>query len=595
MGISGDSSPVVPHMPSSAAFDLPPPFARAHIANRIGVVMGTPEGHLEAADASHTIARSESVDSLSAMEAGHNIDDSQPDARAGADQVAWPAHIFSAALGMHALAHARKASAGAATLSRIQVNHTQQGNNSSAVPRSVANVNGLEACGVELPADMSTDVDLQWSADSSPIASPKFGQLVNGRWVGGSPNPTEIGSAAPLSLPAPLPAPVGRSRGVPIVLMGPSIGAHRTVITEDYDMGTTIGDGGYACVQLARPKRQITIPLPSATAPTTLLKPTSDVVVKVCRKRFLVSDEERKSLVREVDIHRSLSFPAPNPRIVTLYDVYEPTGSDNVYLVLERVRGGDLQTYMRSKSVRSFSETQARVIIDQLLEALEHLHGRGILHADIKPSNILADISPLLPLGAGTTSSGSSGDLSAGASSASASVAADNDWQALGPASGTVTLRGNAGGMGFTGAGISVTGAALTSFITSIKLCDFGAARRARDPRYYKLTGDVGLAPWSGIRGSMGYIAPEILSQQNYTSAVDIWSCGIILFELLGGYAPFYPPSQCLTETVDVSGSAWDTVSDEAKQLVRALLQTDSSKRPSAAKARSFPWFSMKL
>merc|ERR1719498_1653534 len=38
-------------------------------------------------------------------------------------------------------------------------------------------------------------------------------------------------------------------------------------------------------------------------------------------------------------------------------------------------------------------------------------------------------------------------------------------------------------------------------------------------------------------RGSPGYMAPEMLAK-SYTKACDVWSCGVIFFQLLFGFAP---------------------------------------------------------
>lgn len=143
-------------------------------------------------------------------------------------------------------------------------------------------------------------------------------------------------------------------------------------------------------------------------------------------------------------------------------------------------------------------------------------------------------------------------------------------------------------------AGTSLSGAALPLFIDSIKLCDFGAARRSRDARYYRVTGDVGLVPWTSVQGTLGYVAPEVLNRQHYGTAVDVWSSGIVMFELLGGYAPFYPYATCLSEPVAFPASVWAGVSEEAKDLIARMLTADPAKRISAAQARAHRWFATK-
>jgi len=61
-----------------------------------------------------------------------------------------------------------------------------------------------------------------------------------------------------------------------------------------------------------------------------------------------------------------------------------------------------------------------------------------------------------------------------------------------------------------------------------IKITDFGLARF--------FDNSLMMTGW----GTPGYVAPEILSGKGYTSSVDIWSIGVILYILLCGFPPFY-------------------------------------------------------
>uniref|UniRef100_A0A7N0ZWM4 Protein kinase domain-containing protein n=1 Tax=Kalanchoe fedtschenkoi TaxID=63787 RepID=A0A7N0ZWM4_KALFE len=61
-----------------------------------------------------------------------------------------------------------------------------------------------------------------------------------------------------------------------------------------------------------------------------------------------------------------------------------------------------------------------------------------------------------------------------------------------------------------------------------LKIADFGLSR-VMDPNGYAET----------VCGSPSYMAPEVLQFQRYNERVDMWSTGVILFELVNGYRPF--------------------------------------------------------
>ena len=62
-----------------------------------------------------------------------------------------------------------------------------------------------------------------------------------------------------------------------------------------------------------------------------------------------------------------------------------------VCMIMEHVAGGDLRQSLKSAPGHRLSEEEARAVGLQLLSALAYLHGKGIIHRDVKPENILID------------------------------------------------------------------------------------------------------------------------------------------------------------------------------------------------------------
>jgi serine/threonine protein kinase len=110
--------------------------------------------------------------------------------------------------------------------------------------------------------------------------------------------------------------------------------------------------------------------------------------------------------------------------------------------------------------------------------------------------------------------------------------------------------------------------------------------------------------------------APEMLLNLPYGKAVDMWSFGILLFVLLGGYHPFdcndhgfdldedydFSLYKKILRTstyrgqprMDFPASSWASVSMEAKHLTSALLTAESTQRLTVEQALSHEWFSQK-
>ncbi|CAH0363695.1 unnamed protein product [Pelagomonas calceolata] len=118
-----------------------------------------------------------------------------------------------------------------------------------------------------------------------------------------------------------------------------------------------------------------------------------------------------------------------------------------------------------------------------------------------------------------------------------------------------------------------------------IKLADFGFAKKVEGKSLDTQC------------GTPGYVAPEILKGKKYGTAVDMWSCGVIVYILLGGYPPFHDDNHAvLYRKIKAADYAfdpqyWDQVSDDAKDLIKKMLVVDPDKRLTASQALRHPWF----
>ncbi len=99
--------------------------------------------------------------------------------------------------------------------------------------------------------------------------------------------------------------------------------------------------------------------------------------------------EKAKMSLRDLELARNEVETlrlCQHPAIVRLYDVLE--NSENIFIVMELLKGGDLLNYMRRKQFR-LPEDNVSHIISGLAGALQYLHNLGIVHRDLKPENVL--------------------------------------------------------------------------------------------------------------------------------------------------------------------------------------------------------------
>jgi len=119
-----------------------------------------------------------------------------------------------------------------------------------------------------------------------------------------------------------------------------------------------------------------------------------------------------------------------------------------------------------------------------------------------------------------------------------------------------------------------------------LKLADFGLSKIT--PERVELT---------TLCGTPGYCAPEVLMGKTYGSEVDMWAVGVIAYILICGYEPFYDEigDQAMFQRIlkcdyHFHPEWWGKISENAKDLVRKLLQFNPAKRLTAKDALQHPW-----
>jgi len=119
-----------------------------------------------------------------------------------------------------------------------------------------------------------------------------------------------------------------------------------------------------------------------------------------------------------------------------------------------------------------------------------------------------------------------------------------------------------------------------------IKISDFGFAKRVSSSKPYLTT----------RCGSPNYVAPEIISRIPYSTPVDMWSIGVVIYILLCGYLPFADTNHVVLYRkikqvrYAFHTNHWNKISSDAKDFITLLLVREPNQRLTAKHALSHWW-----
>ena len=272
-----------------------------------------------------------------------------------------------------------------------------------------------------------------------------------------------------------------------------------------------------------------------------------ELLHKANGRKFAMKEMEIKNktqmqmALREAEILKDIMEKVSHPNIMHIEKVFQ-VGS-KFYMVFPLCTGGELYDHIIRRG--HFTETDAAILLRDLLSGIDSLHQEDILHLDIKPENILFE-----------------------------------------------SKEENA----------------------RIKITDFGLSRVLGSP-----TGDNnrredrmpteeemnerivqlferGILNKEQLRGTVGYMSPELILHGHNSKAADVFAAGVVLYILLCGHPPFHSKSnrEVLERTArgqyTLSGPQWNDVSTEAKDLVKKMLEKSPRKRITAHEVLGHVW-----
>ena len=156
-----------------------------------------------------------------------------------------------------------------------------------------------------------------------------------------------------------------------------------TILAGRYLLGRRIGIGGFGITYLAMNLTEERVTAIKEFFPASLASRESLEVAALPGEEGRYFREALRSFRKEADL---LSRFVDVPGIVRYRDYVTENGT--AYLVMDYIEGTNLRRYMRETG-KTFSQDEALELMKPILLAVEAMHGKGVLHRDISPENLI--------------------------------------------------------------------------------------------------------------------------------------------------------------------------------------------------------------
>jgi len=257
--------------------------------------------------------------------------------------------------------------------------------------------------------------------------------------------------------------------------------------------------------------------------------------MKVLSKKEMIARKKVKRALAE----QGILATANHPFIVTLYHSFQ--SEHYLYFCMEYCMGGEFFRALQTRPGKCLVEADARFYAAEVVAALEYLHLMGFIYRDLKPENILLHQSGHIML---------------------------SDFD----------LAKRSTEPGGRAAGIHIGSHGMPVIDTRTCTADFRA---------------------NSFVGTEEYIAPEVIGSNGHTSAVDWWTLGVLIYEMIFATTPFKGANRRETFnnilTSAIKYPDLPKVTPACKDVIGRLLQKDESRRlgsqSGASEVKQVKWF----